>query len=69
MFYYHTRNDKEVDFVLRENNRVVKLMLTRDVRTETCWLGKEIPDTIITEMRHRRPTEFWTIMEQLAKII
>lgn len=29
----------------------------------------EIPDPIITEMRHRLPTEFWTIMEQLAKVL
>ena len=26
MFYYHTRNDKEIDFVLRENNRVKQLL-------------------------------------------
>ena len=26
MFYYRTRNDKEVDFVLRENNRVKQLV-------------------------------------------
>ncbi|MBO5619072.1 MAG: DUF4143 domain-containing protein [Paludibacteraceae bacterium] len=26
MFYYRTRNDKEIDFVLRENNRVKQLV-------------------------------------------
>jgi predicted AAA+ superfamily ATPase len=26
MFYYRTRNDKEIDFVLRENNRVKQLI-------------------------------------------
>lgn len=26
---------------------------------------KEIPESIITEMRNRLPSQFWTVMEQL----
>ena len=30
---------------------------------------KEIPESIITEMRNRLPAQFWTVMEQLEKVI
>ena len=30
---------------------------------------KEIPESIITEMRNRLPSQFWTVMEQLEKKI
>lgn len=30
---------------------------------------KEIPESIISEMRNRLPAQFWTVMEQLEKVI
>ncbi|MBO4744248.1 MAG: ATP-binding protein, partial [Bacteroidales bacterium] len=47
MFYYRTRNDKEVDFVLRENNRVKQLVqvsyemtLNKTIRRECSALAE-----------------------------
>ncbi|MGN0228120.1 MAG: DUF4143 domain-containing protein [Paludibacteraceae bacterium] len=54
MFYYRTRNDKEIDFVLRENNRVKQLVQVSYEMTSEKTIRREEK---YIKIRHKALTE------------